>query len=315
LCCISNNPISQEQSELWIQWVKAYTFPNEEPIEPVVDLYYPIVNTLSRIDKTNSELRTDANTTVVALITLTIYWPDLIRDILPEGSNGILVVVECPCNEQFTYRVLGPEVQFLGVGDLHEVKYNQLEKIGKPAEFPTSSVHKQEYSGLPLKQDFCPYTLHVYPSDLMTSAFKTSNGVIFMVSMVCIFAFISIVFYLYDRKVEQRQKRTVASAQPSLTIISSLFPSTVRDQLYKAQIEAENSVRPQWLQNPFMQASSAKNHIYDWTNGQAIAQMYQDTTVIFLNIVGFKQWSTYRPPTQIFQLLETIYAKFVEKEC
>jgi hypothetical protein len=47
-----------------------------------------------------------------------------------------------------------------------------------------------------------------------------------------IFLFTSLVFALYDRGVERRQRMVMTSAERSSTIVSSLFPSTVRDRLY-----------------------------------------------------------------------------------
>jgi hypothetical protein len=274
-------------------------------------MYYPIVNNVTKVDSFIVDPDHDASNTVVAMMVVEIYWRDLIRNILPKGSDGIVVVVECICNANFTYQVFGSEVKYLGVGDLHDIKYDHLKRSGKPADFTTSSIHKKEYSGHPLAHDFCPYTFHIYPSDLMNSDFQTNNAVIFMVSMIGIFAFISVVFYLYDRKVERRQKRIAITAQRSSAMISSLFPSTVRDQLYETQAEREIVARPRWGL-PFTQNSSTGEQVKKRTNSSPIAQLYQDTTVIFMNLVGFKQWSANRPPTQIFQLLETIYAKFDE---
>jgi hypothetical protein len=121
-------------------------------------------------------------------------------------------MVKSPCNENFTYQIFGSEVKYLGVGDFHDVKYRHLERSGKPADFTTLSSHRDEYSGFPLVNDFCPYTLHVYPSDIMQSDFETRNGVVFTIATIGIFVFTSLVFYLYDWKVERRQHRVASSA-------------------------------------------------------------------------------------------------------
>jgi Adenylate and Guanylate cyclase catalytic domain len=270
-------------------------------------LFYPIVNNLSRVDQSITAPDINANDTVVALIVVQIYWRDFIRDLLPEGSNGIVVVVESPCNENFTYQIFGSEVKYLGVGDFHDDKYVHLERSGKPSDFTTISLHKDEFSGLPLVSEFCPYTLRLYPSDLMKSDFETSNGIIFMVSTICIFLFTSMVFYLYDWKVERRQHRVASSARQSSAIVSSLFPSIVHDQLYGTQTESTKDA----AKRPFGSAViTAATQDTERTMASPIAQLYDDTTVIFMDIVGFTQWSSSRQPTQVFQLLETLYGKF-----
>jgi hypothetical protein len=107
---------------------------------------------VSRVDlsTTSTQLDKAANDTIVALLAVQVYWRDLIRDILPEGSNGIMVVVESPCSEKFTYQVFGSQVKYLGVGVHYELKYRHSEKSSDFADFSTLSLHKDEYSGLPL---------------------------------------------------------------------------------------------------------------------------------------------------------------------
>ena len=43
-----------------------------------------------------------------------------------------------------------------------------------------------------------------------------------------------------------------------------------------------------------------------------IAQQFEETTIVFLDIVGFTAWSSEREPTEVFMLLETLYMSFDE---
>jgi class 3 adenylate cyclase len=43
-----------------------------------------------------------------------------------------------------------------------------------------------------------------------------------------------------------------------------------------------------------------------------IAELYPETTVFFVDIVGFTAWSSARQPTQVFPLLESVYSAFDE---
>lgn len=56
--------------------------------------------------------------------TATFYWRDLIKDLLPAGSNGIDIVFSNPCNPSFTYQINGPNATFLGRGNLHETAFD-----------------------------------------------------------------------------------------------------------------------------------------------------------------------------------------------
>jgi hypothetical protein len=48
-------------------------------------------------------------------------------DLLPEGVTGIVTVIRNTCNQSFTYEINGPEATYLGEGDLHETKYDDME--------------------------------------------------------------------------------------------------------------------------------------------------------------------------------------------
>jgi class 3 adenylate cyclase len=91
--------------------------------------------------------------------------------------------------------------------------------------------------------------------------------------------------------------------------VSSLFPSTVHHQLYNTQALNEKNTKKErgWRSEPF---TPAVEHLNEGTVASPIAQLYKDTMVIFMDIVGFTHWSSSRQPSEVFQLLETLYAKF-----
>jgi Adenylate and Guanylate cyclase catalytic domain len=155
------------------------------------------------------------------------------------------------------------------------------------------------YRGAPLDEEYCPFTLHLYASSKMASAYLTNNPIIFSLTAAMIFLFTALVFYLYDATVETRQKRIMQTAEHSSAIVSSLFPSSVREQLYPVEHGTATTD-----DMPSSGEDAAK------FSGSAIAQAYPETTVLFADIAGFTAWSSSRQPTQVFQLLETIYAAF-----
>jgi hypothetical protein len=123
--------------------------------------------------------------------------------------------------------------------------------------------------------------------------------------------FTSLVFYLYDWKVERRQNRVVVTARRSSALLSSLFPATVRDQLYQTHIDENKVKEHKWsLPVPFKGSDPSNEDVTNKNDPSPIAQLYNDTTIIFMDIVGFTHWSSTRQPTAVFQLLETIYGKF-----
>jgi hypothetical protein len=60
-------------------------------------------------------------------IAISIYWRDMLTNLLPPGSNGIMIVFENECNPTFSFLVNGPDVDYLGRGDFHDRKYDSME--------------------------------------------------------------------------------------------------------------------------------------------------------------------------------------------
>jgi hypothetical protein len=134
----------------------------------------------------------------VGVFAMTFYWRELIKDILPIDSNGIVVVIENRCGQSFTYQVNGPETLYLGQGDLHEIKYDHLEKSSSIVELDVFSIRDRSYTGLPLSDKGCSYFFRVYPSSEMEGDYKSNDPIIFTITAVIIFAFTSMVFIVYD---------------------------------------------------------------------------------------------------------------------
>jgi Adenylate and Guanylate cyclase catalytic domain len=166
-----------------------------------------------------------------------------------------------------------------------------------------------------MHSDYCPFTFNVYPSNEMKEAFTTNNPIIFASMAVVIFLFTSLVFFLYDRKVERRQQTVMSSAKRTTMIVSSLFPSTVRDKLYPlperpVRRNSLDAFKPGKLQQSPREATASMDFSNSSIACSPIADLYPDTTVLFADIAGFTAWSSARQPTQVFHLLETVYSAF-----
>jgi Adenylate and Guanylate cyclase catalytic domain len=289
----------------------------------VSDVFYPIIDELDRVNVAGFDDFDAVNHKTVGAIAASIYWRAIIRDILPPHSNGIQVVFINPCNNPFTYQINGPSVKYLGVGDKHDKKYDHLAVHSELTELNSYAIRDSVYSGAPLDEEFCPFTLHVYPSDEMKSGYTTKDPIIFTVAAVLIFVFSALVFCLYDYSVERRQKLVLNTAVRSSAIVSSLFPSAVRDRLYPeghdtgAKKNKRNACRPETAKGKLQSflrdgKTSPGGEGFTPLTNSPIAELYPDTTVIFADIAGFTAWSSVRQPTQVFHLLETLYGAFDE---
>jgi hypothetical protein len=139
----------------------------------------------------------------------------------------------------------------------------------------------------------------------MKAALTTNHALIFMIVTLLSFAVLAVIFVTYDFKVERRQKKVLSSAVRSSEIVSSLFPSSVHDQLYPTHVSSDRRTMQMW---PIQEEHENRESVT--AVGGPIAKLYPETTVMFADIKGFTQWSASREPTQVFHLLETLYGAF-----
>ncbi|KAL3940795.1 MAG: hypothetical protein SGBAC_004733 [Bacillariaceae sp.] len=273
-------------------WLYDRLHPDEEPLEPASDLYFPIFDGLDSFNVDTSK------TSPVATFGVTFYWRDMIRDILPDSARGILVVVDNPCSASFTYRLDGRETTLLGRGDLHDSKYDDMELTSVITELDSFRLHQTSYSGPKLNDDTCPISFHIYPSQDTEAQYTTDNSWLYSGCTVLICLAAGLLFVVYDRYQERRQKVFIESAEKNNAVVSALFPAAIREKLYaNQQLQREMEKKGGGLK------ALCGNHA-------PIADLYTDTTVLFTDIAGFTAWASTRDAADVFTLLESIYFEF-----
>jgi hypothetical protein len=111
----------------------------------------------------------------------------------------------------------------------------------------------------------------------MEKDYKTNDPILFTICAVLIFAFTSAVFLMYDRLVEKRQKTVMTTAVHSSAIVSSLFPSTVRDRLFEPM--------PDQIGNKHMFRRAEELISFgDKVVTRPIADLYPSATVMFADM-------------------------------
>jgi Adenylate and Guanylate cyclase catalytic domain len=228
-------------------------------------------------------------------------------------------------NPTFTYRIDGPLASYLGKGDHHESTYDSLAVSSYLSDVDEFYVRPSKYTGLPLDRVYCPFHVTVYPSSSMEAEYTSTNPIYYTLGAALIFAFTTGVFLMFDCFVERRQRKVMTTVVRSNKIIASLFPSVVRDRLYitEERMDGSDQKKVFKLASPTTRLKSFLNEgttsgETDETEvggaagiqGEPIAELYPDCTVLFCDIQNFTAWSSARNPQQVFKLLETIYCAF-----
>lgn len=303
------------------KWASQLIAPSADPTEPLVRFLYPILDGVDTQAQSTNTI--SSNTKVLGFVSSSFYWSTLLSGVLPPGTGGLQVVISNDCGPSFSYLLEGGVATYLGVDvkprlDLTDMNYSSsLLDLGEYYE------GNAFYSGLPISGNYCQYNFTTYPTESFQNEYRSGDPIIFMYSVIIIFGFTSVCFLCYDKVVSDRQRKVLSSAQKSNAIISSLFPSTVRDRLYDGAGDSHLAGLSMFQPTK----ARLKNFLHDGNEGlkdsshvgsgpsaigtsKPIADLFTECTVMFADIANFTAWSSVREPGQVFTLLETIYGAF-----
>jgi hypothetical protein len=161
-----------------------------------------------------------------------IRWDWIFSNVMRPDTEMIHVVMTNTCGESnYTYQVHGAEATFLGTGDWHQDRFDKNRV----------STTLTKFRGVTLEGEACEFTLHAYPTLLLREAYDSDEAVIFTTILGVAFGFTALFFLFYVRVVQRRQAKVMATAARTNAIVTSLFPSNVRDRIMRDAEEAVNS--------------------------------------------------------------------------
>lgn len=272
-------------------------------------------------------------------IQLTFDWSTILANGIGE-PYPMPVVLHNSCGGIVTYTVTGHTVQYLGEGDLHNAthkNYEQASSFETMKELWLARFGRSGQTGTPVanyfqsegRDEVCSYKIRVYPGDDFVTQFYTCRPAIYAVAVALVFSVCVLCVYVYNLLVERRQKKVMTQAVEASSIVDSMFPSAFRDRLFGNRSGVEDAtgffakVAPPKIRLTTMLSSIVANS--DERNSRSrgsyslsilnrleepIAEVFSSTTVIFADIAGFTAWSSEREPSQVFELLETLYRNF-----
>lgn len=197
----------------------------------------------------------DVDSQVVGVLATNIYWKILFSDLLGPSMRGIIVIVENSFNQTFSFRIDGTESTYICEGDAHDAAFDSRIFSADVNTFlqQRAGPRTRSYTTVPLNEDVGKYRLSVYPSQATKVEFYTNRPVIYVLVVVFVFAFMSIVFLLYSFVVDRRH---------------GIIMSTVTSNAQKAAAaERElNEFLSHEVRNPLSAAISACNFVSESVN-------------------------------------------------
>jgi class 3 adenylate cyclase len=132
-------------------------------------------------------------------------------------------VIENSCDQSFSFAIDdNDDVVYLGTGNKRDPEYDSMEE-----SFDLNHGSAEDVA-------LCMYTLRIYPTSEMEDAFISKQPRLYVFAVVMMATAILLAFCLYDCCVQNRHEIILAEAIRSRKIVSSLFPSTVHDRLFKS---------------------------------------------------------------------------------
>mmetsp|Transcript_7886 Transcript_7886/g.15271 ORF Transcript_7886/g.15271 Transcript_7886/m.15271 type:complete len:1152 (-) Transcript_7886:303-3758(-) len=251
----------------------------------------------------------DTNSPLVGVLHAAVRWDSYVVNLLPQGVNGIRVVMRNDCGDPHTYEVNGPNAVYIGQGELRAPKYeNKHFRVDLP-------FHKLRFpETTPSIEGHCSYSFSIYPSEEFESEYRTPLPFVLTLFVGAAFMLMVSTFFAYDFFVNRRNRKIVDAAAKFNFIVSSLFPENVRERLFA---DAEEKMRKKEKVNAvknidefMVDDDSSSGTGEEDTPGKPIADLFPETSILFADIAGFTAWSSTREPVQVFQLLGAIYSCF-----
>eukprot|EP00538_Stauroneis_constricta_P004319 CAMPEP_0119570876 /NCGR_PEP_ID=MMETSP1352-20130426/43835_1 /TAXON_ID=265584 /ORGANISM="Stauroneis constricta, Strain CCMP1120" /LENGTH=813 /DNA_ID=CAMNT_0007620553 /DNA_START=258 /DNA_END=2700 /DNA_ORIENTATION=- len=285
--------------------------------DPISPFHYPVFDNFGEDRK------------VVGVVATVIYWRLHFSTALSDEVKGITCVIENTLNQTFSFELAQNDVVYVGKRDTHESKYDGMVFEADIADYinATKSAATRSYTSVELDRAFSNYKIRVYPTSDMEDEFLTYNPILFSGAILIVFIFTSAVFIIYDCMVERRQRVVVDKAVKSGAVVSSLFPESVQARLYQEHDAQNQTKSQQGKTNLFTKAKFDGFHTMSKANsdvggggdgrdsskalkGAPIADKFENTSILFADLVGFIQWSSSRKAEDVFHLLEQMYGAF-----
>ena len=246
-------------------------------------------------------------------------------NLLPEGVDGITLVLRSSCGKNFTYMLDGNSAHYVGEGDYHDTTYDDTEVV-----IPFGNYFDETYE--PVDGE-CLYEYFIYSTKEFDDQYHTMLPLTLTLVVALTFALMIVTFVVYDIFVSKRNKQAVDVARKTNAVVTNLFPQQVRDRLLDEATQGKDKkAKLQSFLNGDASVESAP------ASSPPIADLYDECTVYFagkltpsscthgrcllFKVMGLLHSRNYSHPSNLFFLATYYYRycwfhqmEFAERTC
>lgn len=253
---------------------------------------YPIYDSFPEgNDANNSSLPT-----MTGIYLSLLRWDWILSGALHSGTETILASIQNTCGEEsYTYCVTDTNAIYVGQGTAKD--------LGLAYDSQDVATHIEHFGGVDENGNSCEFYIHTYSTKEFRDSVDSDQAVIFTVIVAVAFVVTLLFFFFYVRIVQRRQAKVMATAARTNAIVTSLFPSNVRDRIMK---DAEEAVKNnQDMTAPYLpgMGEAPKKKLKTFLDGEnpnansetqlimfktkPIADLFPETTVMFAGSCAF----------------------------
>jgi hypothetical protein len=176
---------------------------------------------------------------VVATLDLEFMWETFLVGLVEDDVEPLVVVAKSSCGgHEYSFTVNGSAATYLGAGNLSpdpadywaltpaNSSYEAFLQLLFPSSNLTASNATSDASQLP-----CQFQISVYATPEFQDFYITGMPEIIRWIILGVFLFMVSVFLIYDCIVDQRSSKVIESAKRTDALVSTLFPSNVKQRL------------------------------------------------------------------------------------
>lgn len=164
--------------------------------DPVSFFAYPVLDSFA------------PNANVAGVLATNMYWRLLFSQALPDTAGSFVCILENSFHQTMSYMLDGSSAVFLGEGDFHDTRYDDLATTMDLNAFYADHLKNaamRSYTSVPLSTKYGRYKLSVYPTSETEEMFLTNQPWMYTSIVAAISIFTAMLFGAFAYFVERRQ--------------------------------------------------------------------------------------------------------------